>query len=217
VLLQKFQQGLFDHPYVDADAAGSIVGNADFKAQALDAQRRSMVLLQNAGNVLPLTATGKKVWLYGIDPAVAQQYGYTVVDTPQAADVAILRVSTPYETLHPNYVFGAMQHEGSLAFVDGNKDYEAIKQAAAAPRSIVSIYMDRPAILTNVQDKTTAILANFGASDIALFDVLTGKSKPQGKLPFELPSSMDEVAAQLEDVPHDTAHPLYPYGYGLAY
>jgi beta-glucosidase len=217
VLLQKFQQGLFDHPYVDADAAAAIVGNADFKAQALDAQRRSMVLLQNSGNVLPLTATGKKVWLYGIDPAVAQQYGYTVVSTPQAADVAILRVSTPYETLHPNYMFGSMQHEGSLAFVDGNKDYEAIKQAAAAPKSIVSVYMDRPAILTNVQDKTTAILANFGASDIALFDVLTGKGKPEGKLPFELPSSMDEVNAQLEDLPHDTAHPLYPYGYGLAY
>ena len=33
VLLQKFQQGLFDHPYVDADAAGKIVGNADFQAK----------------------------------------------------------------------------------------------------------------------------------------------------------------------------------------
>ena len=33
VLLQKFQQGLFDHPYVDADAAGKIVGNADFQAR----------------------------------------------------------------------------------------------------------------------------------------------------------------------------------------
>jgi beta-glucosidase len=217
ILLQKFQQGLFDHPYVDANQASTVVGNADFQAQALDAQRRSMVLLQNNGKLLPMTAAGKKVWLYGIDPAVAQKYGYQVVDTPQAADVAILRVSTPYETLHPNYMFGSMQHEGSLAFVDGNKDYEAIKQAANAPKSIVSVYMDRPAILTNVQDKATTILANFGASDAALFDVLTGKGQPQGKLPFELPSSMDEVTAQLEDVPHDTAHPLYPFGYGLTY
>ncbi|MCA8154752.1 glycoside hydrolase family 3 C-terminal domain-containing protein [Burkholderia contaminans] len=217
VLLQKFQQGLFDHPYVDADAAGKIVGNADFQAQALDAQRRSMVLLQNNGKLLPMTASGKKVWLYGIDPAVARQYGYQVVDTPQAADVAILRVSTPYQTLHPNYMFGSMQHEGSLAFVDGSADYEAIKQAALAPKSIVSVYMDRPAILTNVQDKATAILANFGVTDAALFDVLTGKGQPQGKLPFELPSSMAEVAAQREDVPHDTAHPLYPFGFGLSY
>lgn len=217
VLLQKFEQGLFDHPYVDANAASGIVGNADFQAQALDAQRRSMVLLQNNDKLLPMANTSKKVWLYGIDPAIARKYGYQVVDTPQAADMAILRVNTPYETLHPNYVFGAMQHEGSLAFVDGNPDYEAIKQAASAPKSIVSVYMDRPAILTNVQAKATAILANFGASDTALFDVLTGKGKPEGKLPFELPSSMVEVAAQLEDLPHDTAHPLYPFGFGLTY
>ncbi|WP_027819778.1 glycoside hydrolase family 3 protein [Paraburkholderia bannensis] len=217
ILLQKFQQGLFDHPYVDADAASSIVGNASFQAQALDAQRRALVLLQNTGNYLPMTGNGKKVWLYGIDPAVAQQYGYTVVSTPQAADVAIVRASTPYQTLHPNYIFGSMQHEGSLAFTDGNADYEAIKQAALAPKSVVTVYMDRPAILTNVQGKATAILANFGVSDAALFDVLTGKAKPEGHLPFELPSSMDEVVAQREDVPHDTAHPLYTFGYGLSY
>ncbi|WP_260854450.1 glycoside hydrolase family 3 protein [Paraburkholderia sp. BCC1884] len=217
VLLQKFLQGLFDHPYVDASAASKIVGNADFQAQALDAQRRSMVLLQNKDKLLPMAAGGKKVWLYGIDPRVARQYGYQVVATPQAADVAILRVSTPYQTLHPRYMFGSLQHEGSLAFVDGSKDYEAIKQAAGAPKQVVSVYMDRPAILTNVQGKVTAILANFGASDTALFDVLTGKGEPQGKLPFELPSSMAEVEAQLEDVPHDTAHPLYPFGYGLKY
>ncbi|WP_321814180.1 MULTISPECIES: glycoside hydrolase family 3 protein [unclassified Paraburkholderia] len=217
VLLQKFQQGLFDHPYVDADAASSIVGNASFQAQALDAQRRSVVLLQNTGNYLPMSAAGKKVWLYGIDSTIAQQYGYTVVSNPQDADVAIVRISTPYETLHPTYLFGSMQHEGSLAFKDGSADYEAIKQAALAPKSIVSVYMDRPAILTNVQDKATAILANFGISDTALFDVLTGKAKPEGHLPFELPSSMDEVLAQREDVPHDTQHPLFAFGYGLSY
>jgi beta-glucosidase len=217
ILLQKFQQGLFDKPYVDATAATKIVGNATFQAEALDTQRRAMVLLQNTNATLPMALTGKKVWLYGVDASVAQSYGFTVVSQPQDADVAILRVSTPYETLHPNYMFGSMQHEGSLAFVDGAADYEAIKAAAAAPKSIVSVYMDRPAILTNVQDKTSAILANFGASDTALFDVITGKGKPQGKLPFELPSSMVDVAAQKEDVPHDTASPLYPFGFGLSY
>jgi len=218
ILLQKFQQGLFDHPYVDAAKAKTVVGSAQFQAEALDAQRRAAVLLQNTGKLLPLAAGGgQKVWLYGIDAAAAQSYGYTVVDTPEAADLAILRVSTPYQTLHPNYIFGSFQHEGSLAFEDGNADYEAIKAAAKAPKSIVTVYMDRPAILGNVQDKATALLANFGLSDAALFDVLTGKASPQGKLPFELPSSMAEVEAQLSDLPHDSAHPLYPFGYGLAY
>ncbi|AQR69798.1 beta-glucosidase [Janthinobacterium sp. LM6] len=218
ILVQKFKQGLFEHPFVDAAKAASTVGKADFVEAGLEAQRRSLVLLENKDKVLPLAATVKKVYLYGIDAAVAQQYGYTVVATPQEADVALLRVAAPYEILHPNYIFGSMQHEGRLNYVDGDADYEAIKNAAKyAPKTVVTVYLDRPAILGNVQDKASAILANFGVSDGALFDVLTGKAKPQGKLPFELPSSMAEVQVQKSDVPYDTAHPLYKFGYGLAY
>ena len=51
----------------------------------------------------------------------------------------------------------------------------------------------------------------------ALLDVVTGKAQPEGKLPFELPSSMQEVEAQRSDIAHDTAHPLYRFGYGLRY
>jgi beta-glucosidase len=218
ILIQKFKQGLFEHPFVDAAKAASTVGKAEFVEAGLDAQRRSLVLLENKDKVLPLAATVKKVYLYGIDAAVAKQYGYTVVATPQEADVALLRVAAPYETLHTNYIFGSMQHEGRLDYVDGNADYEAIKNAAKyAPKTVVTVYLDRPAILGNVQDKASAIVANFGVSDGALFDVLTGKAKPQGKLPFELPSSMAEVQVQKSDVPYDTAHPLYKFGYGLAY
>ena len=218
ILVQKFKQGLFEHPFVDAAKAAATVGKADFVEAGLDAQRRSLVLLENKDKVLPLAATVKKVYLYGIDAVVAKQYGYTVVATPQEADVALLRVAAPYETLHPNYIFGSMQHEGRLDYVDGNADYEAIKNAAKfAPKTVVTVYLDRPAILANVQDKASAILANFGVSDGALFDVLTGKAKPQGKLPFELPSSMAEVLVQKSDVPYDTAHPLYKFGYGLGY
>lgn len=218
ILVQKFKQGLFEHPFVDAAAAATTVGKADFIEAGLDAQRRSLVLLENKDKVLPLAASVKKVYLYGIDAAVAKQYGYTVVATPQEADVALLRVAAPFEILHPNYIFGSMQHEGRLNYADGDADYEAIKNAAKyAPKTVVTVYLDRPAILGNVQDKASAILANFGVSDGALFDVLTGKAKPQGKLPFELPSSMAEVQVQKSDVPYDTAHPLYKFGYGLAY
>lgn len=218
ILVQKFKQGLFEHPFVDTAKAAATVGKADFVEAGLEAQRRSLVLLENKDKVLPLATTVKKVYLYGIDAAVARQYGYTVVATPQEADVALLRVAAPYEILHPNYIFGSMQHEGRLNFVDGDADYEAIKNAARlAPKTVVTVYLDRPAILGNVQDKASAIIGNFGVSDGALFDVLTGKAKPQGKLPFELPSSMAEVQVQKSDVPYDTARPLYKFGYGLAY
>jgi beta-glucosidase len=110
-----------------------------------------------------------------------------------------------------------MQHEGDLGFRNGDKEFEEIKRITAAVPTVVTIYLDRPAILTELKDRASALVANFGISDAALLDVLTGVARPEGRLPFELPSSMIEVDAQRSDKPHDTAHPLYRIGYGLRY
>jgi beta-glucosidase len=72
-------------------------------------------------------------------------------------------------------------------------------------------------VVPELASEAAALLATFGVSDEALLDVLTGKVAPTGKLPFEMPSSMDAVRAQLEDVPHDSKAPLYPIGSGLTY
>jgi beta-glucosidase len=217
IMLQKFQQGLFENPYVDAAKASRIVGNAAFQEAATQAQRRSLVLLENKNGILPLAPRMKRVYLHRVDPAVAAQYGLIVVAEVAQAELAIVRTDAPFETLHPAYVFGAMQHEGDLAFRDGNPDYEVIKRISATVPTIVTVYLDRPAILTALKEKASALVANFGVSDAALLDVLTGRSKPEGKLPFELPSSMAAVEAQQSDVPHDSQHPLYPIGFGLRY
>lgn len=216
ILLQKFQQGLFETPFVDARQAPSSVNTPAFQQQALDAQRRSLVLLQNQNRILPLK-TGKRVYLRGIDAKVAQSYGLQVVDTPEHADIAIMRMATPSQPLHPNYIFGAMTHEGSLEFKEENADYAELKRISAKVPTIATIYLDRAAVLSNVVDKTAALVANFGASDAALLDVLTGRVAPQGKLPLELPASDAAAAAQRSDLPHDSAKPLFPFGYGLSY
>jgi beta-glucosidase len=83
--------------------------------------------------------------------------------------------------------------------------------------TVATIYLDRPAILTGVRARAKAILGNFGVSDDALVDVLSGRARPEGRLPFELPSSMAAVRAQRSDLPHDSARPLYRFGYGLRY
>jgi beta-glucosidase len=217
ILEQKFQLGLFENPFVDSAAAGRVVGNAAFQAQGTRAQQRALVLLENRKRLLPLSRRATRVFLYRIDPAVAARYGLTVVSDPAQADVAIVRADAPFETLHPGFVFGAMQHEGNLGFNDGNADYEAIKRASAVVPTIVTVYLDRPAILTAVRDRASALLANFGVSDAALLDVVTGRARAEGRLPFELPSSMAEVEAQRSDLPHDTAHPLYRFGYAKRY
>jgi beta-glucosidase len=217
ILTQKFQQGLFEDPYVDSGNATNVVNSEKFQAEALNAQRRSFTLLENKDRLLPLNGAGKRVFLYQVNPRVASQYGLTVVDNLDGADLALLRVSAPFETLHPNYMFGSMQHEGSLDFADWNPEYQLIVVAASKMPTIVSVYLDRPAILSKFNGKVGALLANFGAGDRALLDVVTGRAKPEGRLPFELPSSMQEVEAQSGELPHDTAHPLYKLGYGLSY
>jgi beta-glucosidase len=217
ILLQKFRQGLFENPYVDEARAKSVVGNQEFNKVALAAQRRSLVLLQNKNKLLPLGPQIRKVFLYKVSAEVAREHGLTVVDKPEDADVAIMRVAAPFERPHPGYVFGSMQHEGNLGFQSGNADLEAILKASAKAPTVVTVYLDRPAILTNIAERVAGLVGNFGVSDSALLDVLTGKAKPEGRLPFELPSSMTEVEAQAEDAPHDTAHPLYRFGFGLNY
>ena len=220
ILTQKFAQGLFEHPFVSPDSAARLVGNPTFLAAGLDAQRRALVLLENKGGILPLKAAQNRplrVYVHGIAPDAVTHEGWTVVSDPKQADVAIVRLSAPFERLHPQYVFGQFFHEGSLAFRDGDPDYEPFKQASAAVPTIVTVYLDRPAILTPIRDRAGALIANFGVSDAALLDVLSGRAQPQGKLPFEVPSSLEAVQAQRSDVPHDSARPLYPFRFGLSY
>jgi beta-glucosidase len=217
ILTQKFAQGLFEHPYVDTAAADRIVGSEAFRAAGLEAQRRALVLLENKGGILPLKRGARRVYLLGIAPEAVASEGWTVVDDASKADLAIVRLNAPFERLHPQYVFGQFLHEGSLAFKDGDPDFETFKRVSAVVPTIATVYLDRPAILTPFKQTARALLANFGVSDAALIDVLTGRAKPEGKLPFELPSSMEAVAAQRPDMPHDSAHPLYPFGFGLRY
>jgi len=220
ILTQKFAQGLFERPFVSPDSAARLVGNPTFLAAGLDAQRRALVLLENKGGILPLKIVQNRplrVYVHGIAPDAVTHEGWTVVSDPKQADVAIVRLSAPFERLHPQYVFGQFFHEGSLAFRDGDPDYEPFKQASAAVPTIVTVYLDRPAILTPIRDRAGALIANFGVSDAALLDVLSGRAQPQGKLPFEVPSSLEAVQAQRSDVPHDSARPLYPFRFGLSY
>ncbi|KEY57509.1 glycoside hydrolase family 3 N-terminal domain-containing protein [Serratia sp. DD3] len=229
ILQQKFELGLFEKPYVNEAQAVKIVGNREFQQKGDDAQRRSQILLQNNRTLLPLALSGKKVFLHNVNASVAAQYGMEVVATPEEAEIAILRVDTPHQN-DPHYPFGVLVNFGQLGFDDadtvvldkktgtysGSEDYQLIKRVKAHNiPTVISVYLDRPAILTNIVDKTDVLLANFGASDQAVLDVITGKSKAQGKLPFELPSSWQAVLEQKEDVPHDSANPLFPIGAGI--
>ena len=211
LLRDKFRLGLFDNPYLDVDAAEKIVGQPEFRKVGELAQRKSIVLLKNEKSTMPLKS-GLKIYFKNIKPEAVSQYGQ-IVDDPAKADIAILRLNAPYEKRK-----GMMEsffHAGDLDF-KGPEKGRILKILNQVP-TIVDIYLERPAVIPEIAEKSVALLANFGASDEALLDVIFGKFAPQGKLPFELPSSMEAVRKQKEDVPHDSENPLFAFGHGLSY
>ena len=211
ILRDKFRQGLFDNPFIDSAAALAIVGNAEFRAAGAAAQRRAIVPLHNDRGLLPVR-TRVRVYVEGMDASVVAQYA-DVVTTPAAADVALVRISTPFYAREGGIFLETMFHTGDLTFTP--EALAPILQLCAAVPTIVDIYLDRPAVIPEIRAAAAALLGNFGASDAALCDIVFGTVAPSGRLPFELPSSMEAVRAQKEDVPYDSVDPLFAYGHAI--
>lgn len=223
ILLQKFQIGLFEQPYVDENKAAGIAGGKEFVNAGEVAQARAVVLLENKPTastgrpLLPIAARGKKVYLYGVAAKAAEAAGFTVVTQPVHADVAIIRAPAPYQSEHPNFFFGSRQHEGMLTFTEKDAAYAQLLRVSAVVPTVFVTTLERPLILTNVGAHATALLGDFGISDKSLLALVIGKASPGGRLPFELPSSAEAVRQQKSDLPHDSRSPLFPFGFGLDY
>lgn len=114
LLVNIFRLGLFENPYLDPEESAAIVGNEEFCRAGYDAQLKSIVLLKNRGNVLPLKP-GTKVYVpkrhidetpaffRTMDPArdfdpvprdLLEKY-FTVVNTPEEADAGLVFIETP--------------------------------------------------------------------------------------------------------------------------
>lgn len=72
ILIIKFQLGLFDAPYTDETLAQDLILCEDHRAMALDVAQKSMVLLKNEDNLLPLSAAHKRIAVIG--PLVQNQH-----------------------------------------------------------------------------------------------------------------------------------------------
>ncbi|KIW19983.1 hypothetical protein PV08_00558 [Exophiala spinifera] len=231
LLTEKFELGLFDHPFVDVDAAANMVGHPDFVREADASQRRSFTLLVNnrrtdEENVpLPLKMAdlhGKKVYLENIDAEVFKAKcgrlaaAAQVVSNPDEADIALIRLRAPYEPRAGG--FEARFHAGSLEFSPEEKSRQR-EICAKVPFCIVDVHLDRPAVLTDIAAQVSALLVSYGSNVAAFLDVVFGLDGwgPEGLLPFDLPSSMAAVVESAPDAPYSTRNPLFHFGHGLRY
>jgi beta-glucosidase len=77
-LKAKFLLGLFENPYVDPDRAARVTNSSAHRELAAEAARRSIVLLKNANNLLPLDRTKiKSIAVIGPNADRAHLGGYS--------------------------------------------------------------------------------------------------------------------------------------------
>jgi beta-glucosidase len=211
ILRDKFRLGLFDNPYLDLKNK-EIFDNEEFNRKGEEAQRKSLVLLKNQNQILPLQK-GVKVFVQGMKEEIAQNFSQVVTD-PNDADFIILKLYTPYDP-RSQYMLERFFHQGRLNFTD-EEVAQHLKLIRTKP-TITVMNLERPAVIPKINEASSAVIADFDCSDEIILELIFGGFTPNGRLPFEMPSSKTAVENQLEDVPYDSENPLYEFGHGLEF
>jgi len=233
LLKEKFELGLFENPYVDVEAAEKIVNNDKFRERADLALRKSIVLLRNENNTLPV-APKTRVYFEALQrnarpdqPVQANiytsndnKYELEFVKAPAEADLVILWI-----TPRGNALFGSSGAPISLSLSKNSVDVEYINRISAKKPVVLVINFTNPWVIDEIyNDKIRGnikgVLATFGTSTEALLDVISGKFNPTGKMPFATPVSDSAVENQKEDVPgylEGESYALFNFDEGISY
>ena len=115
LLRNIFRGGLFENPYLEVEKTEVTVGNADFMAAGFDAQLKSVVLLKNLENALPLKNNSsvyipkkyypaspgmfgfggsEERWDYPVNLDIVGKYA-TVTEKPEDAAYALVFIDGP--------------------------------------------------------------------------------------------------------------------------
>ncbi|MGQ7311947.1 glycoside hydrolase family 3 protein [Microbacterium arabinogalactanolyticum] len=208
LLREKFRLGVFENRRVDTAVTAETCGSPAFTAAGVEAQRKSLVLLADRGDRI---ADGARVLLDGVDARAARDAGLVPVHDIAEADAVVVRLDAPFEPGKGS--LGDFFRGGSLEF-DAATVAKIARYSASAP-VYLSVYLERPAVLTPMTDSSTMLIGDFGAADAIVLDAFRGIAPLTGILPFDIPSSMAAVEASREDVPFDTVDPLFRHGFGL--
>ena len=211
IMRQKFQLGLFDNPYLTKENL-KVLDNKISIEKGKEAQRKALVLLKNDEAILPLKPQ-TKVYLHGFDTKKVKNAEVTSLEK---ADVIVAKVETP------NWGGEKAESIMELLFSAGRLDFPEEELDILIPLlktkpTILVANLKRPAVLSQLEPFSKAIVADFDVSDEIIFELILGGFNPSGTLPIQLPSSMKSILNQKEDLPYDLEKPLYDYGHGLRF
>ena len=243
ILIAKFQLGLFENPYVDEDAAEAIIGSEAHKAVAKEAAAKSFTLVkyENAASLAgqsfivagelasdvrclnsgwtakePVEIAGTSILAALQEKAGADNVTYITSVGEVPADLngvtAVVVVGEKSGTHDPAW--------GAATLEFPQEQVELINALDKAGANVVAVVvMNRAYVLTPIAEAADSVLVVYrpgvtcGAEAVA--DCLFGETAITGRLPFQIPASMEQVLAQREDMPKDIENPLYEYGFGI--
>ncbi len=193
LLKNIFRVGLFENPYLNVETSKQIVGNAEFMKAGYDAQLKSIVMLKNQNNILPLQK-GKTIYLpkkyfpsmqgfFGppskeryedaVKEDLIKKYFKVTVD-PSNADYAIVFVSSP--SGGPGYSADDVKKGGS-GYIPISLQYGPYTATDAREHSIAAGDPSEP----NVKDRTYKGKSNTAGNLQDLKTIQDTKAAMKGK------------------------------------
>jgi len=191
MLALKFRAGLFEDPWADATVAARLTGNAEARALALEAARRSLCLLSNDGT-LPLQPSElRRLALIGPNAMVARLGGYSGMPRQEISLADALRTRV---AAMPGVSLVTAQGVRITTSEDRSADQVTLADPAANRRLIdeaVAAARDADVIVLAIGDTEQTSREGYAANHLGdrtgldllgeqnlLFDALHGLGKP---------------------------------------
>jgi beta-glucosidase len=207
MLRAKFQMGLFEDPFVDPDAAERMVRDPAHRELALEAARKTITLLKNDGQTLPLDAARvKRIAVIGPNADRVMLGGYSGKPLHESTVLQGIRDRAPkgVEIVHHvgcHVTIGGSWQQDEVTPADPAENRTLIKEAAALAATADVVVL---AIGDNEQTSREAWAFNHlgdrASLDLAgqqdeLVDALAATGKPVVALVFSgRPASIRNVA-----------------------
>lgn len=245
LLIAKFQLGVFENPFADAETTETVVGSQEHYDLAMEAAEKAVTLVkyenqtslegQNilvAGKLAADAECLNSGWRLSSETGLITE-GKSILEAieTRAGSVTYLGEDpTAVESAYPEgttaiVVVGEAAGTHQPAWGDNVLDFpeeqtamvKALKDAGVNVISVV--VMNRPYVMTPISENSDAVMIVYRpgitAGGEAVAHALFGDCEISGKLPWQIPATMDQVLMQREDVPKDIAEPLYDYGFGI--